>query len=49
MTRRRRVILVCVLGLVAGTIAHVADSGGKSDVLTVLAAGLVLGELLHEN
>ena len=46
MTRRRRVTLVCVLGLVAGTIAHVADSGGKTDVLTVLAAGLVLGELL---
>jgi hypothetical protein len=46
MTRRRRVILVCVLGLVAGTIAHVVDPGGNADELTLLAVGLVLGELL---
>jgi hypothetical protein len=46
MTRRRRVVLVCVLGLVAGTIAHLADSNGRADALTFLAAGLVLGELL---
>src|SRR5438552_15961371 len=46
MTRRRRVILMCVLGLVAGTIAHVVDPGGNADELTLLSAGLVLGELL---
>jgi len=46
MTRRRRLALVCVLGLLAGTIAHVLDPGGSADALTFLAAGLVLGELL---
>src|SRR5262249_12316659 len=30
----------------AGTIAHVLDSAGHADALTLLAAGLVLGELL---
>ncbi len=46
MTRRRRIAFVCVLGLVAGGVAHVADPAGHADVLTFLAAGLVLGELL---
>jgi hypothetical protein len=46
MTRRRRLALVCVLGLVAGTVAHIVDAGGRADALTFLAAGLVLGELL---
>jgi hypothetical protein len=46
MSRRRRLILVCVLGLLAGAVAHVIDSGGSADALTFLAAGLVLGELL---
>lgn len=46
VTRRRRLVFVCVLGLVAGAIAHLADPGGHADALTFLAAGLVLGELL---
>jgi hypothetical protein len=46
VSRRRRLALVCVLGLVAGTFAHFVDSGGHADELTFLAAGLVLGELL---
>jgi hypothetical protein len=40
------VVLICVLGLVAGAIAHLADPNGRADALTFLAAGLVLGELL---
>ena len=40
MTRRRRVILVCVLGLVAGTIAHVVDPGGNADEWPRVRAGL---------
>jgi len=39
-------MLVCGLGLVAGAVAHLADSAGRADALTFLAAGLVLGELL---
>ena len=46
MTRRRRVLLVCGLGLVAGVVAHFADPVGDAASLTFLAAGLVLGELL---
>jgi hypothetical protein len=46
VTRRRLVAFVCGLGLVAGAVAHFADPGGHADVLTLLAAGLVLGELL---
>ena len=46
MNRRRRVGLVCALGLVAGAVAHLVDPGGRADALTFLAAGLVLGELL---
>jgi hypothetical protein len=46
MNRRRRLALVCVLGLVAGTVAHLLDPSGRADALTFLAAGLVLGELL---
>ncbi len=46
MNRRRRVALVCVAGLVAGTVAHFVDSAGNADALIFLAAGLVLGELL---
>lgn len=46
LTARRRVLLVCMLGLVAAAIAHVLDPSGDADALTFLAAGLVLGELL---
>ena len=46
MTRRNRVVLVCVLGLVAGTVAHFVDRADHADALAFLAAGLVLGELL---
>ncbi|HEV7525764.1 MAG TPA: hypothetical protein VGP92_12415 [Acidimicrobiia bacterium] len=46
MNRGRRIVFVCALGLVAGAVAHVADPGGRSDALTLLAASLVLGELL---
>ncbi len=46
MNRRRRVALVCVAGLIAGTVAHFIDSAGNADALCFLAAGLVLGELL---
>jgi hypothetical protein len=46
MTRRRRLVLVCVLGVIAGTVAHALDPAGRADALTFLAAGLVLGELL---
>ncbi len=35
-----------VLGLAAGTVAHLIDPHGSADALTFLAAGLVLGELL---
>lgn len=46
LTARRRVLLVCVLGLVLVAIAHVLDPSGDADALTFLAVGLVLGELL---
>jgi len=46
MNRGRRVVLVCVFGLIAGAIAHIADPNGPSDALTFFAVGLVLGELL---
>jgi hypothetical protein len=46
VNRRRRIALVCFFGLAAGGIAHLADPEGRADALTILAAGLVLGELL---
>jgi len=46
VNRDRRVALVCILGLLAAGVAHLIDPGGRSDALTFLAAGLVLGELL---
>jgi hypothetical protein len=46
MNRGRRIALVCALGIVAGIVAHIADPSGSADALTLLAAGLVLGELL---
>jgi hypothetical protein len=38
--------LLCLAGLVAGGIAHVIDASSRADALCLLAAGLVLGELL---
>ncbi len=46
MNRGRRIGLVCVLGLLAGVVAHLADPSGNADALALLSAGLVLGELL---
>ncbi len=46
MNRGRRVGTVCLLGLIAGMAAHLADPNGRADALTFFAAGLVLGELL---
>jgi hypothetical protein len=46
MNRRRRVVLVCIAGLVAGVIAHFVAPDGNADALCFLAAGVVLGELL---
>src|SRR5215831_3288153 len=46
MNRRRRVVFVCVVGLVAGAIAHFAWPSSDADALCFLAAGIVLGELL---
>jgi hypothetical protein len=46
MSRRRRVVFVCIAGLVAGTVAHFVDPGGEASALCLLAAGVVLGELL---
>ena len=46
MNRRRRIAVVCLLGLVGGTIAHFVDTEGRADAVTFLAVGLVLGELL---
>jgi hypothetical protein len=46
VNRGRRIGLVCVLGLVAGVIAHLVDPSGDADALAFLGAGLVLGELL---
>ena len=45
MNRGRRIGFVCGLGLVGGLIAHFADPSGRAYALTLLAAGLVLGEL----
>ena len=46
MSRRRRVVFVCLAGLVAAGVAQLADPGGPAAALCLLAAGLVLGELL---
>src|SRR4029077_21284959 len=43
---RRRVLAVCVLGLLAAVVAHVLDPSGDAAALTLLAVGLVLGEIL---
>lgn len=46
MSRRRRVVFVCLAGLVAAGVAQLLDPGGPAAALCLLAAGLVLGELL---
>jgi hypothetical protein len=46
MKRRRRIAFVAIAGLVAGSVARIADPSGSSDALVFLATGLVLGELL---
>ncbi len=46
MSRGRRIWLVCGLGSIAGVVARLADPSGNAAALTLLAAGLVLGELL---
>jgi hypothetical protein len=46
LTARRRVLAVCVLGLLAVVLANVLDPAGDAAALTFLAVGLVLGELL---
>jgi hypothetical protein len=46
LTARRRVLAVCVLGLLAAVLAHVIAPDGDAAALTFLSAGLVLGELL---
>jgi len=46
MSLGRRMACVVIAGLIAGTIAHVADPSGSTGALVFLAAGLVLGELL---
>jgi len=47
VSRRRRVVFVVVAGLVAGTIAWLADPSGSAGALVYLATGLVVGELLE--
>jgi hypothetical protein len=46
MSRRGRAALIASLGLAAALLAHVVDLGDFSDGLALLAAGIVLGELL---
>jgi hypothetical protein len=46
MNRRRRVVLVCVAGLIAGLVAHLLAPESAAGALCLLAAGIVLGELL---
>src|SRR3954471_4790698 len=46
MSRRRRVVLVSIAGLVAGVVAHFVDPDGSAAALIFLSTGLVLGELL---
>lgn len=46
MSRRRRIAFVAIAGIVAGSVARIADPSGTSGALVFLAAGLVLGELL---
>ena len=46
MSLSRRMTFVVIAGLVAGTVAHFADPSGSTGALVLLAAGLVLGELL---
>jgi hypothetical protein len=46
MSQRRQVAFVALAGLIAGSVAHVADPSGSTGALVFLAAGLVLGELL---
>src|SRR5262249_5112966 len=47
MNQRRRVVLVCVAGVVAGVLAHFVAPGGHAGALYFLAAGLVLRGLLR--
>ncbi|MCZ7534973.1 MAG: hypothetical protein M5T61_02835 [Acidimicrobiia bacterium] len=44
--RRTRIVLVAAVGLIGGAIAGIADGGGRSGSLVLLAAGVVLGEML---
>jgi hypothetical protein len=46
MSQWRQVVFVALAGLVAGSVAHVADPSGTTGALVFLAAGLVIGELL---
>ncbi len=46
MNRGRRIAFVCGLGFVGALIAHLTDPSGRAYTLTLLATGLVLGELL---
>jgi hypothetical protein len=46
VSRRRRLVLVCLAGLVAGGISYFFDDTGNAAALCFLAAGLVIGELL---
>ena len=46
MSRRRRVVIVCLAGLAAAVIAHFAGAEAQTVSLILLATGLVLGELL---
>jgi uncharacterized membrane protein YeaQ/YmgE (transglycosylase-associated protein family) len=46
MSRRRRIGLVVIAGLIAGLIAHVVSPDSSAADLCFLATGLVLGELL---
>ena len=46
MSRRRRLAVVCLAGLVAGVLAYFLDDTGNAAALCFLGAGLVIGELL---
>ncbi len=46
MSRRRRVVFVVIAGVIAATVAQIAAPDSGAAALCLLAAGLVLGELL---
>ena len=46
MRRRTRVALVALVGMVGGVIAGIADGEGRAGSLALLAAGIVIGEIL---